>query len=238
MIRIGLSLYSFGFIRLPSFNMFFKSCVEKMCKHKIIQFELPIWDTFSIENAKEINKLLNPNIKCYSIHLPKHNSAKEILKNNDLLEGVVSLRPTVAVFHPQNESDLSEDYFRLSRFFQNIECKLSIEFIAYDKILQKAFENIDKSVEITLDLYHCVNAGYSLEKIIRQFSSSIVHVHFNDYSESVGRSLCPGEGCLPINSYINLLQEQNYEGVYMLECNFLGMEHLQKTLTSICAGMG
>lgn len=85
-----------------------------------------------------------------------------------------------------------------------------------------------------MDLFHCVNAGYSLEKIIRQFSSSIVHVHFNDFSESAVNSLCPGEGCLPINSYINLLKEQNYEGVYMLECNFLSMEHLQKILMSIC----
>lgn len=214
--------------------MFFKSCVEKMYKYKINQFELPIWDNFSIEDAKEINKLLNPDVKCYSIHLPKHNSAKEVIKKTDLLEGIVSLRPTIAVLHPQNESDLGEEYFRLSHFFQSIGCKLSVEFIAYDKMLKKAFENIDKSVKITLDLFHCVNAGYSLEKIIRQFSSSIVHVHFNDFSESAVNSLCPGEGCLPINSYINLLKEQNYEGVYMLECNFLSMEHLQKILMSIC----
>lgn len=60
--------------------MFFKSCVEKMYKYKINQFELPIWDNFSIEDAKEINKLLNPDVKCYSIHLPKHNSAKEVIK--------------------------------------------------------------------------------------------------------------------------------------------------------------
>lgn len=237
MLKIGLSLYSFGFIRFPSFNMFFKSCVEKMRKHRIVYFELPVWDTFSVEDAKQINQLLHSDIKCYSVHLPKCNSARELSQNSNLLDGVIALQPSVAIFHPQTKSDLSEDYFRLSRLFQNIGCKLSVEFLAYDKSLQKAFETIDKSIAITLDLYHCVNAGYSVEQIIGQFSSSIAHIHLNDFSESAGKSLCPGNGCLPIGSYINMLQEQDYDGVYMLECNFANAEHFQKILTAICDGL-
>ena len=237
MLKIGLSLYSFGFVRLPSFNMFFKFCVEKMRKYGIVYFELPVWNSFSVEEAKQIKQLLHPNIKCYSVHLPKCYSAKEILLNSNLLKGVIALQPSVAVFHPQTESDLSKDYFRLSHLFQNIGCKLSVEFLAYDKSLQKAFETIDKSVAITLDLYHCVNAGYSIEQIISRFSSSIAHIHLNDFSESAGKSLCPGNGSLPIGSYINMLQEQDYDGVYMLECNFANAEHFQKILTTICDGL-
>ena len=234
MLRVGVSLFSFGFIKLPAFNMFLKFCIKQMRKYKIQYFELPIWDTFSIEDAKQINKLLNTNVKCYSIHFPKQNSARDLLQKSSLLEGVIALRPSVAVFHPQKVSDLNEDFFKLSRFLENIECKLSVEFIAYNISLQKDFKKIDESVAITLDFYHCVNAGFSVEKIIERFSSSIVHVHLNDFSETLGKSLCPGEGELPIISYINMLQEQNYEGIYMLECKFESAAHFQKIMNAIC----
>ena len=238
MFKVGISLYSFGFLKLPSFNMFLKSCMNIMSSNSIAYCELPIDNSFSIEEAKVIKSLLNQKIECYSVHLPKRNSAKDILQNTELLEGIKYLRPSIIVFHPQSIADFGKDYSLLSQIFNKNGAVLSLELITYDELLRKAFQKIDKTFAITLDLFHCANAGYSLETIIKRLSSSIVHVHLNDYSLSERKSVCPGEGSLPIKQVIDLLKEQKYKGLFMIESNLANKEHLKKVLSLVSSAMG
>lgn len=232
MIDLGCSLYSFGFIKLPSFDMFLKSCIEKMCQQKIRYFELPIWETFSRHDSNKIMYFIEPCIECYSIHFPKHFSAQEVLQNDELLEGVLDLKPSVAVLHAQSILDFEDEYEKLRELLKNCNCILCTEFIIYDDKFKDYFTLYSGLVDIVLDFYHCANAGLSGEKIIESYSDSIKHIHFNDYKK-LSKALSPGEGILPLNKYINILSRQNYKGVYMLECRFDNEQHFARTVSSL-----
>jgi Sugar phosphate isomerases/epimerases len=196
-----------------------------MAHQNVYFFELPLWDSFSFVDAKNIILNIGSSMYCYSVHLPKMHSVKGILANVDLINGVRLLKPRIAVLHPQNEPDFIQDCNQLSRILSSIGCQLCLEYILYDKRLQIVFESLPDSIGITLDFYHCAKAGFSVESTIRHYSSHIKHIHLNDYSVSGGMAKCPGEGSLPLDRCFDLLQEQVFHGAYMLECGFTDEKH-------------
>ena len=227
MRHIGCSLYSFGYIHAPTFFMYFRSSIKHMVTQHIYKFELPLWQSFSLTDAQKILLNIVPTMECYAVHLPKSCSVNDIISNVGLLDGVRLLKPRVAVLHPRNEPDFLHDCNRLSMILESFNCQLCVEYIVYDKKLQYIFDSLPSSIGITLDFFHCVNAGYSIESVISRYFSRIKHVHLNDYSNSDIKAQCPGEGCLLLRNYLNLLQCQEFQGTYMLECKFTNEQHFR-----------
>ena len=198
-----------------------------MAAQHIYQFELPLWQSFSLADAQKILLNIDPAMECYAVHLPKSCSVNDIISNVGLLDGVRLLKPRVAVLHPRNEPDFLHNCNRLSIILEIFNCQLCVEYIVYDKKLQYIFDSLPSSTGITLDFFHCVNAGSSIESVIRRYSSRIKHVHLNDYSNSDIKAQCPGEGCLLLRNYLDLLQCQEFQGTYMLECKFTDEQHFR-----------
>lgn len=231
MIKIGCSLYSFGFIRLPTFKMFLIACLTKLQRQNVQYYELPLWNDFSSEEAKLIRSVTPANMNSYSIHFPKNFNAKDIMEQNEMLEGIFRLEPSVAVLHIRNIWEVDDNFYKLLRILKTHGCKLCIEFISYNKTEKELFNKLNKAVDIALDFYHCVNAGFAIEDIIRD--RSIAHIHLNDYKKTCKNALCPGEGDLPITTYLIQMQQQKYDGAYIMECPFTNEKHFVEQIQNI-----
>ena len=222
MVQYGCSLYSFGFIKVPSFYMFVKACINEMKNNGIKYFELPLWNEFSACEAGNIKTIIGDSESCYAVHLPKAYSSIDILQSADLLEGIHILKPKIAVAHFSYTDNYVYDYSRLNEIFVSYGCQMCLEYLVYEKQQEECITNLLEHLDvgIALDLYHCANAKKVPENIINEYGVRIKHVHFNDYSKSVPKSVCPGRGDLALEEYVIALSKYDYEGVYMLECNF------------------
>lgn len=214
-IKFGCSLYFFSFIKVPFFYLFLKQCKNKMIDNGLAFCEIPVWNTFTVREAKEIRKIVEPEILSISVHLPKDMGPEKVLEAKELLNGIFELHPEIAVIHiPLNRFSIGA-WYKLRDVFRNAGCDLCIEYLPYSS--ESAFIYELDNVPLVLDFYHCANGGKSIENVISHFSSRIHHVHLNDFSQQSTSSLCPGDGELDLQKYVDMLSEIGYKGFYMLE---------------------
>lgn len=78
---------------------------------------------------------------------------------------------------------------------------------------------------MTLDIGHAHTNGFSPEEI---YFDSIKHIHMHDNLGDDDTHLALGEGSFDLNGFFDVFMQNNYDGIYMLEMNY--MDSVEKSL--------
>ena len=98
----------------------------------------------------------------------------------------------------------------------------------------RLLENTDDSVKLTLDTGHMLFAQGNSKKILKDFSSRIIHIHCKDIRKNVldnslendlsfrgafldGAFTVPGDGCIDYKPLFDILKVKNYSGWLVVE---------------------
>ncbi len=198
---------------------------------------------FPSENF-DVDTLKSYNLK-YTIHAPfmdvniaslqeksRLNSIKQIKDSIDLANEIDA---EAVVVHPGLASFLAKKYFldkvyeisnesikEIGEYGRDLGVLTTIENMpTFDAMI---YENIDDLNELlvsldmtmTLDIGHANHVGYSPEAMI---FDSIKHVHAHDNFGDDDAHLALGEGSIELNTIINNLEKNNYDGIYIIEVN-------------------
>ncbi len=99
---------------------------------------------------------------------------------------------------------------------------------------ERLLENTHDSVKLTLDTGHMLFAQGNSEKILKNYSEKIIHIHCKDIRKNVldnslrkdlsfrgafieGAFTVPGDGCIDYQPLFNILKETNYSGWLVVE---------------------
>ena len=99
---------------------------------------------------------------------------------------------------------------------------------------ERLLENTNDSVKLTLDTGHMLFAQGNSEKILKDYSEKIIHIHCKDIRKNVldnslredlsfigafleGAFTVPGDGCIDYQPLFNILKEKNYSGWLVVE---------------------
>ena len=99
---------------------------------------------------------------------------------------------------------------------------------------ERLLENTHDSVKLTLDTGHMLFAQGNSEKILKDYSEKIIHIHCKDIRKNVldnslredlsfigafleGAFTVPGDGCIDYQPLFNILKEKNYSGWLVVE---------------------
>jgi len=99
---------------------------------------------------------------------------------------------------------------------------------------ERLLENTHDSVKLTLDTGHMLFAQGNSEKILKNYSEKIIHIHCKDIRKNVldnflkkdlsfrsafieGVFTVPGDGCIDYQPLFNILKETNYSGWLVVE---------------------
>jgi sugar phosphate isomerase/epimerase len=74
----------------------------------------------------------------------------------------------------------------------------------------------EKTVGICLDLGHANIEGEILE-ILKQASSRLDHIHVHDNNGKEDSHLCPGQGSIPWDKVLDILEDKEFNGIATLE---------------------
>ena len=69
---------------------------------------------------------------------------------------------------------------------------------------------------MTLDIGHANHSGYGADEM---YFDCIKHVHIHDNFGDDDAHLTLGEGSIELNSIVNTLEKNNYDGIYIIEVN-------------------
>ncbi|HGJ64696.1 TPA: sugar phosphate isomerase/epimerase [bacterium] len=81
----------------------------------------------------------------------------------------------------------------------------------------------ENGIYITLDTAHIGTTGRDILSVYDSFRNFIANVHISDYDGDT-QHLLPGKGKLPLRKFLNLLIDDNYDGLITLETNPSAME--------------
>ena len=198
---------------------------------------------FRCENI-DTEILENYNLK-YSIHAPfidvniasvqdksRLNSVEQIKSSIDLANKIDA---ESVVVHPGLTSFLPNKYFKNE--VDNFAKESMIELGAYadDLGVLATFENMpsfntmifydmeelnefltSNGLYMTLDIGHANHSGYGADEM---YFDCIKHVHIHDNFGDDDAHLTLGEGSIELNSIVNTLEKNNYDGIYIIEVN-------------------
>ncbi len=191
-----------------------------------------------------VNLLESYNLK-YTIHAPfmdvniaslqdksRSNSIAQIKESIDLAN---RLNCEAVVVHPGLTSFLPNKYFpqkviesanssikELGEYSKDLGVLTTIENMPNfpSMIYQNMFELNDLLVSLdmhmTLDIGHANHAGYSADEM---YFDSIKHIHAHDNFGDDDSHLALGEGSIELNTIINTLEKNNFDGIYIIEVN-------------------
>ena len=191
-----------------------------------------------------VNLLESYNLK-YTIHAPfmdvniaslqdksRSNSIAQIKESIDLAN---RLNCEAVVVHPGLTSFLPNKYFpqkviesanssikELGEYSKDLGVLTTIENMPNfpSMIYQNMFELNDLLVSLdmhmTLDIGHANHAGYSADEM---YFDSIKHIHAHDNFGDDDSHLALGEGSIELNTIINNLEKNNFDGIYIIEVN-------------------
>lgn len=75
---------------------------------------------------------------------------------------------------------------------------------------------VSLDMPMTLDIGHAEHAGYPAEEM---YFDCIKHIHAHDNFGDDDSHLALGEGSIDLNTIINTLEKNNFDGIYILEVN-------------------
>ena len=198
---------------------------------------------FPTENP-DVDVLESYNLK-YTIHAPfmdvniasvqeksRLNSIEQIKESIDLAN---SLNCEAVVVHPGLTSFLPNKYFpqkvieasndsikELGEYSKDAGVLTTIENMPdFPSMIYQNMEDLHEllvslDMYMTLDIGHANHVGYSAEAM---YFDSIKHVHCHDNFGDDDAHLALGEGSIELNTIINTLEKNNFDGIYIIEVN-------------------
>ena len=181
----------------------------------------------------------------YSIHSPfmdvniaalqdksRLNSIKQIKDSIDLAN---KINAEAVVIHPGLAPFLANKYFldkvyetannsikELGEYGRDLGVLATIENMpTFDGMLYNNMEDLHNlltslDMSMTLDIGHANHSGYSPDQMI---FDSIKHIHIHDIMGDDDTHLPLGEGNIQFKDIINTFEDENYDGIYMIEVN-------------------
>ncbi len=181
----------------------------------------------------------------YTIHAPfmdvniasvqeksRLNSIEQIKESINLAN---ELNCEAVVVHPGLTSFLPNKYFpekvinaannsikELGEYSKDLGVLTTIENMPdFPSMIYKNMEDLNDllvslDMSMTLDIGHANHVGYSPEAMI---FDSIKHVHAHDNFGDDDAHLALGEGSIKLNTIISTLENNNYNGIYIIEVN-------------------
>jgi len=197
--------------------------------------ELLIPANFSAADFQYLKKIFDENgIIVNSIHQPLRWITKTNFKEVEMLFSVANkFRARVIVLHLYNakEQIFNSHYLNKLRELEK-DYDIKISFENTQKSAQifnkkrfwegKTFAKIIRvsGFLITFDITHLANAGGDIIAFFKQNKEQIINIHLSDYKtkwSKRGLHLPLGKGSLPIKEFLNVLKENNYDGLITLE---------------------
>ena len=198
---------------------------------------------FPCENI-DAEVLENYNLK-YSIHAPfidvniasvqdksRINSVDQIKSSIDLANKIDA---ECVVVHPGLTSFLPNKYFKnevtnfanesmieLGRYAEDLgvlatfENMPSFNTMIYDNMEELNEFLVSNDLFMTLDIGHAMHSGYGADEM---YFDCIKHVHIHDNFGDDDAHLTLGEGTIDLNTIVNTLEKNNYDGIYIIEVN-------------------
>lgn len=198
---------------------------------------------FPCENI-DAEVLENYNLK-YSIHAPfidvniasvqdksRINSVDQIKSSIDLANKIDA---ECVVVHPGLTSFLPNKYFKnevtnfanesmieLGRYAEDLgvlatfENMPSFNTMIYDNMEELNEFLVSNDLFMTLDIGHAMHSGYGADEM---YFDCIKHVHIHDNFGDDDAHLTLDEGTIDLNTIVNTLEKNNYDGIYIIEVN-------------------
>ena len=198
---------------------------------------------FPSENI-DVDVLESYNLK-YTIHSPfmdvniaavqdksRLNSINQIKESIDLANEIDA---EAVVVHPGLGSFLARKYFidmvyqfandsikELGEYGKDLGVLTTIENMpAFEGMLYNNMQDLHEllvslDMSMTLDIGHANHVGYSAEAM---YFDSIKHIHCHDNFGDDDSHLALGEGSIELNTIINTLEKNNFDGIYIIEVN-------------------
>lgn len=181
----------------------------------------------------------------YSVHTPFMDVNIAALQDKSRLNSIKQIKDTIdfankinaeaVVVHPGLASFLANKYFldkvynfadesikEIGEYGKDLGVLTTIENMPkFDGMIYQDMEYLDEllvslDMAMTLDIGHANHAGYSPEDMI---FDSIKHVHAHDNFGDDDAHLTLGEGSIELNTLINTLENNDYDGIYIIEVN-------------------
>lgn len=198
---------------------------------------------FPFENiARE--SLESFNLK-YSVHSPFMDVNIASLQEKSRLNSIEQVKSSIdlankidaeaVVVHPGTIPFLANKYFRnkvidvadaamieIGKYGEDLGVLTTFENMPiFDNIIYSNMEKlhellVNNGLSMTLDIGHAKHAGYSADAM---YFDSIKHVHIHDNFGDDDSHLALGEGSIDLNSIVNTLEKNNYDGIYIIEVN-------------------
>lgn len=192
----------------------------------------------------DIDTLESYNLK-YTIHAPFMDVNIASLQDKSRLNSINQIKESIdlankldceaVVVHPGLTSFLPNKYFpkqviesannsikELGEYSKDLDVLTTIENMPNfpSMIYQNMFELnellVSLDMPMTLDIGHANHAGYSAEEM---YFDSIKHIHAHDNFGDDDSHLALGEGSIELNTIINNLEKNNFDGIYIIEVN-------------------
>ena len=199
------------------------------------QFPCEYLDTDTLESY---------NLK-YTIHAPfmdvniasvqdksRLNSIEQVKESIDLAN---KINCEAVVVHPGLTSFLPNKYFpekvikaandsikELGEYSNDLGVLTTVENMPnFPSMIYQNMEELNEllvslDMPMTLDIGHANHMGYSPEAM---YFDSIKHVHAHDNFGDDDAHLALGEGSIELNTIINILEMNNFDGIYIIEVN-------------------
>lgn len=192
----------------------------------------------------DVDTLESFNLK-YTIHAPfmdvniaalqdksRLNSIKQIKDSIDLAN---EINAEAVVVHPGLASFLANKYFietvyqfanesikEIGEYGKDLGVLATIENMpTFDGMLYQNLDDLDEllvslDMSMTLDIGHANHAKYAPEAM---YFDSIKHIHAHDNFGDDDSHLALGEGSIQLNNIINTFENNNFDGIYIIEVN-------------------
>ena len=92
----------------------------------------------------------------------------------------------------------------------------SFNTMIYDNMEELNEFLVSNDLFMTLDIGHAMHSGYGADEM---YFDCIKHVHIHDNFGDDDAHLTLGEGTIDLNTIVNTLEKNNYDGIYIIEVN-------------------
>lgn len=198
---------------------------------------------FPSENI-DVEILESFNLK-YSIHAPFMDVNIAALQEKSRLNSIRQMKESInlaneinaesVVIHPGLAPFLANKYFidkvyltsndsikEIGEYGNDLGVLTTIENMPiFDGMIYSNLEDLHElltslDMSMTLDIGHANHAGYPAEAM---YFDSIKHIHAHDNFGNDDSHLALGEGSIQLNTIINTLENNNFDGIYIIEVN-------------------
>lgn len=192
----------------------------------------------------DVEMLESFNLK-YSIHTPFVDVNIASIQENSRINSIKQMKDSIdlankidaesVVVHPGLAPFLANKYFidtvyqkandsikEIGEYGNDLGVLTTIENMpTFDGMIYSNMQDLHEllvslDMSMTLDIGHANHAGYPAEAM---YFDSIKHIHVHDNFGDDDSHLALGEGSIQLNSIINTLEKNNFDGIYIIEVN-------------------